>query len=61
MKNSTLCLLSALGGALVGAMVTALVTPQSGKELRSKISNAMSEAKEKFMHHNGECQCGCDE
>lgn len=62
MKNSTLCLLSALGGALVGAMVTALVTPQSGKELRNKIGNAMSEAKEKFMHqHDGECRCGCDE
>lgn len=47
---------------MVGAMVTALVTPQSGKELRNKISNAMNEAKEKFMHHHdGECRCGCDE
>lgn len=47
---------------MVGAMVTALVTPQSGKELRNKIGNAMSEAKEKFMlQHDGECRCGCDE
>lgn len=43
MKNSTLCLLSALGGAIVGATVAVLVTPQSGKELRVKIHNAIDE------------------
>ena len=43
MKNSTLCLLSALGGAVVGATVAMLVTPQSGKELRVKIHNAFDE------------------
>mgnify|MGYP003299041236 CR=1 len=43
MKNSTLCLLSALGGAVVGATVAMLITPQSGKELRVKIHNAFDE------------------
>ena len=49
MKQSSLCLLSALGGALVGAMVAVLVTPTSGKELRHKIRDAMSEADRQFM------------
>ncbi|MBR5133810.1 MAG: YtxH domain-containing protein [Alistipes sp.] len=55
MKQSSLCLLSALGGALVGAMVAVLVTPQSGKELRSKIREAFDEATAK-MHAAG-CDC----
>lgn len=62
MKHSTICLLSALGGALVGAMITALITPQSGKELRGKIRTAVNDAKAK-MHEMecGECGCGCEE
>lgn len=60
MKNSTFCLLSALGGALVGAMITALVTPQSGKELRGKIRDAVNSATEK-MHHHGNCCCNDEE
>lgn len=52
MKNSTMCLLSALGGALVGAAVAMLITPQSGKELRGKIRNA-------FNHASGDKQCNC--
>ncbi|MBQ5709822.1 MAG: YtxH domain-containing protein [Alistipes sp.] len=55
MKHSSLCLLSALGGALVGAMVAVLVTPQSGKELRGKIREAIDEAAAK-MHAAG-CDC----
>ena len=61
MKNSTICLLSALGGALVGAMITALVTPQSGKELRGKIRDAVNNAAEKMHHHNDTCCCDCED
>ena len=43
MKNTTICLISALGGAVVGAAVAMLVTPQSGKELRIKLHNAFDE------------------
>ena len=37
MKNSGLCLLSLLGGALVGAAVTMLVTPKTGREMRDTL------------------------
>ena len=60
MKNSALCLLSALGGAMVGAVVAMLVTPQSGKELRSKIRTAVDEAAEHMRRHKG-CTCGADD
>ncbi|MBO5831411.1 MAG: YtxH domain-containing protein [Alistipes sp.] len=56
MKHSSLCLLSALGGALVGAMVAVLVTPTSGKELRHKIRDAMSEAEARMRADFG-CKC----
>ena len=55
MKQSSLCLLSALRGALVGAMVAVLVTPQSGKELRGKIREAFDEAAAKM--HAASCDC----
>lgn len=58
MKNSTMCLLSALGGALVGAAVAMLITPQSGKELRGKIRHAFN-----GMSGDKSCDCGgepCD-
>ncbi len=63
MRNSSLCLLSALGGAVVGAVVAMLVTPQSGRELRSKIRTAVDEAAERMHHRRGGCSCneeGCD-
>ena len=47
MKNSGLCLLTLLGGALVGAAVTMLVTPKSGREMRDTLRefvNAVLEA-----------------
>ncbi|MBO5832906.1 MAG: YtxH domain-containing protein [Alistipes sp.] len=56
MKNSSLCLLSALGGAVLGAAIAMLVTPHSGKELRGKIRAAVNEAAEKIRT----AQCGCE-
>lgn len=53
MKQSSLCLLSALGGAIVGAAVAMLVTPQSGKELRSKIRTTFNEMSERM--HGEKC------
>ncbi|MBQ2958248.1 MAG: YtxH domain-containing protein [Alistipes sp.] len=46
MKNSCICLMSALGGAIIGAAVAMLTTPQSGKELRGKIRDSFNEATE---------------
>ncbi len=45
-----------MGGALVGAMVAVLVTPTSGKELRHKIRDAMSEAEARMRADFG-CKC----
>lgn len=63
MRNSSLCLLSALGGAVLGAAIAMLVTPQSGKELRNKIRAAVNDAAEKLRtaecHCEGE-ECHCD-
>lgn len=60
MKHSSLCLLSALGGALVGAMVAMLVTPQSGKELRGKIREAIDDARERVCSTKDGAVCDCD-
>lgn len=57
MKQSSLCLLSALGGALVGAMFAMLVTPTSGKELRHKIRDYVSDAESRLRADLG---CNCD-
>lgn len=55
MKHSSLCLLSALGGAVVGATIAMLVTPQSGPELRGKIRNAFGEMSSKMR--GAACNC----
>lgn len=53
-------MLSALGGALVGAMVAMLVTPQSGKELRGKIREAIDDARERMCSTKDGAVCDCD-
>jgi len=56
MKNNGICsLISFLGGALVGSVVTMLVTPQSGPDLRRKISNYVEREADKIR-----CQCDDD-
>ena len=57
MKNTTICIISALGGAMLGAAVAMLTTPQSGKELRHKIRDAVSEAEARMRADLG---CHCD-
>ncbi|NBJ05101.1 YtxH domain-containing protein [Alistipes sp. Z76] len=56
MKNNGICsLISFLGGALVGSVVTMLVTPQSGPDLRRRISNYVEREADKIR-----CQCDDD-
>ena len=55
MKNNGICsLISFLGGALVGSVVPMLVTPQSGPELRRKISDYVDREADKI-------RCHCDD
>lgn len=53
MKQTTLCLISALGGAMVGAAIAMLTTPHSGREMRGKIYEALSHMAE----HGYGCHC----
>lgn len=55
MKNTTICIISALGGAMLGAAVAMLTTPQSGKELRGKIHDAFDETTKRI--HDDLCNC----
>jgi gas vesicle protein len=55
MKNTSMCIFSALGGALVGAAVAMLLTPQSGKELRGKIHEAFDDTARRI--HDDLCKC----
>ena len=55
MKNTSICIFSALGGALVGAAVAMLVTPQSGKELRVKLHDAFDDTARRI--HDDLCKC----
>lgn len=55
MKNNGICsLVSFLGGALVGSIVTMLVTPQSGPDLRKKITDYVDREADKI-------RCRCDD
>ncbi len=56
MKENSFCLICALGGALVGAAIAMLTAPQSGRELRGRIRNAVNETMEDICHCHGE---GC--
>ena len=55
MKNTTICIISALGGAMLGAAVAMLTTPQSGKELRGKIHDVFDETARRI--HDDLCNC----
>ncbi|MBO5882046.1 MAG: YtxH domain-containing protein [Alistipes sp.] len=55
MKNTSICIFSALGGALVGAAVAMLVTPQSGRELRGKLHEAFDDTARRI--HDDLCRC----
>ena len=55
MKNTSICIISALGGAMLGAAVAMLIAPQSGKELRGKIHDALDETARRI--HDDLCGC----
>lgn len=54
MKNTGLCLLSMLSGAVVGAALTVLLTPKSGPEMRDAIRDYVTGELERV-------RCKCNE
>lgn len=53
MKQSGLCIITLLGGAMIGAAITMLVTPKTGRQMRDSIRDFVSEELEKVR-----CKCG---
>lgn len=54
MKQSGLCIITLLGGALVGAAITMLTTPKTGRQMRESIREFIGEELEKV-------RCKCDD
>lgn len=51
MKNSSICIASALGGALVGAVLAMFLTPKSGQEMREYLREAIDKEVDKVRCH----------
>lgn len=52
MKQSGLCIVTLLGGALMGAAITMLVTPKTGRQMRDSIRDFITDEMEKMR-----CKC----
>ena len=53
MKNTGLCIISMLGGAIVGSVLTMFLTPQSGPELRESLRDFVEKEVDKIR---GRCE-----
>ena len=53
MKQTGLCIVTLLGGALMGAAIAMLVTPKTGRQMRDHIRDFIGEELEKMR-----CKCG---
>mgnify|MGYP001534243490 CR=1 FL=1 len=68
MKNTGLCIISMLGGAIVGSVLTMFLTPQSGPELRRKIKESLGDEIDRMKEKLNEVEeqieqarCKCDD
>lgn len=52
MKQTGLCVVSLLGGALIGAAVAMLVTPKTGRQMRDTIRDFITDEMEALR-----CKC----
>ena len=64
MKNSTVSILSLLGGMVIDSALALAFTPKTGAEMRSLVRNFVTDEIKKLRKgcHEGdaECECGCD-
>ena len=52
MKQTGLCIVTLLGGALMGAAIAMLVTPKTGRQMRDSIRDFVNDELEKMR-----CKC----
>ena len=59
MKQTGLCIVSLLGGALMGAAIAMLVTPKTGRQMRDSIRGFIEDELERMRCkcHDGACDC----
>lgn len=57
MKQSTLCILSLLGGAVIGSVVALAFAPKSGKEMRGMVRDFVNDNISKW----GSCSCNTED
>ncbi|MBQ1201019.1 MAG: YtxH domain-containing protein [Alistipes sp.] len=53
MKQTGLCIVTLLGGALMGAAIAMLVTPKTGRQMRDHIRDFIGDELDKIR-----CKCG---
>ena len=59
MKNTSIALISALGGALVGSAITLLLTPHTGEEMREKVKDFIRKEGDKLHEEIERIRCKC--
>ena len=62
MKQTTMTILSMLGGMVIGSALALAFTPKTGAEMRSLVRDFIEEEVEKMRSacHNGAAECDCD-
>lgn len=63
MKQTTLCILSLLGGAVLGSAVALAFAPKTGKEMRGMMRDFLNAELDKWSPANKDVahSCGCEE
>ena len=63
MKQTTLCVLSLLGGAVIGSVVALAFAPKTGKEMRGVVRDFLNDEINKWgsCSKDGVSSCGCEE
>ncbi|MBR5105061.1 MAG: YtxH domain-containing protein [Alistipes sp.] len=61
MKQSTLCVLSLIGGAAIGATIALAFAPKTGKEMRGLVHDFLTDEYNKWVgHKDAATACDCD-
>ena len=61
MKQTTLCVLSLLGGVAIGSAVALAFAPKTGTEMRGMVRDFLNEEINKWASGDKVSACHCDE